>query len=114
MQSKKYKNQRGSILELTLRPNQEVKGFFTTAVASKDCQKIIGMKQPIIGYCTGNALTFSVVYKDCGSIYSVTGNFDKTREHIDVMGIINHQSEEATGKDCNSRFLTHDTWKACD
>ncbi|CAM2773138.1 TPA: hypothetical protein JBL19_10685 [Legionella pneumophila] len=112
MLSKKFKNQRDSILELTLLPNNQLEGYFTTAVASKECQQIIGQRQLITGLWTGNTLTFSVVYEQCGSIYSVVGNFDQEKNHIDVIGLINHQSDDATGKDCGSRYITHDTYNS--
>ncbi len=73
------------MLELAILPNNKIDGYFITAVASKECQQVIGKKHPIIGYWTGNAITFSVVYDQCGSVYSVTGNFDKEQNNIDVI-----------------------------
>lgn len=114
MTFKKYKNQRGSILELDILPNNKIQGNFITAVASKECQSVIGKKQSIIGFWTGNAITFSVVYDQCGSLYSVTGNFDMEQNTIDVIGLINHQSNDIAGQDCGTRFIAHDIYTAID
>ncbi|KTC65031.1 Uncharacterised protein (plasmid) [Legionella adelaidensis] len=114
MTLKKYKNQRGSLLELTFLPDNKTEGYFTSAVASKECPQAIGQRHPIIGYWIGNALTFSVIYEQCGSLYSVVGNFDKMQNSIDVIGLINHQSDDIVGKDCSARFISHDTYHLCD
>jgi hypothetical protein len=55
-----------------------------------------------------------VVYDQCGSVYSVTGNFDKEQNTIDVIGLINHQSDDTAGKDCGARFITHDSYTIID
>ena len=110
-----YKNQRGSLLEIEIMPDNKIQGFFTTAVASKSCQEAIGKKQPIIGYTVGNALTFSVVYPDCGSVVSITGNFVNHRHHrIDTLSIVNHQSDNVTHEGPGTRFIGHDSYRKVD
>ena len=107
-----YKNERGSVLELTLLPDNKIEGFFTTAVASKECQeKAIGKKQPIIGYTTGNVVSFSVVYPQCGSVLSVIGNFDDKQNIIDTMAILNRQATDIIHEGPGSRLIGHDTYK---
>ncbi|MBA2653005.1 MAG: hypothetical protein H0U73_12190 [Tatlockia sp.] len=109
-----YKNQRGSLLELEVMPDNKIQGFFTTAVASKSCQEAIGKKQPIIGYTVGNVLTFSVVYPSCGSVVSITGNFGKKQTKIDTLSIVNHQSVDITHEGPGSRFIGHDSYRKID
>jgi hypothetical protein len=110
MAFKKYKNLRGSILELALLPDQKMEGYFTTAVASPECQDIVGKPQAIVGGWTGNVLTFSVVYPSCGSVYTAVGNFDKDQQSIDVLGLVNHQADDVAGKDCTARRIGHDVY----
>lgn len=49
------KNQRGSTLNLTLNDNGSVSGTFETAVASKNCQQVIGKARPVTGFYSGNS-----------------------------------------------------------
>jgi hypothetical protein len=106
-----FKNKRGSLLELNLQSDNQVSGFFTTAVASKTCPDAIGTKRPIVGYMVGNAVTFSVVYPMCQSVLSVTGNFTKNQEKIDTLSLLNHQASDITHEGPGARFIGHDTYK---
>lgn len=106
-----FKNQRGSVVELNLLENNQVEGYFTTAVASKACPQAIGTKRPVRGYTVGNALTFSVVYPMCNSVLIITGNFAKDQRAIDTMSILNLQAEDVTHEGPGARFIGHDTYK---
>ncbi len=79
-------------------------------MAFKSCQEAIGKKQPIVGYTVGNAITFSVVYQNCGSVVSITGNFVKNQKKIDTLSIINHQSDDVVHEAPGSRFIGHDRY----
>lgn len=108
-----YKNSRGSILELEFNQKEKLKGTFTTAVASKDCQDVIGVKRPLIGYIDNSAITFSINYPTCGSVVSLTGHINENREKISTIAIIARQTStypEAIG----SQFITHDTFVKVD
>lgn len=106
-----FKNQRGSILELNILEGNKIDGYFTTAVASKTCPKAIDQKRPIIGYITGNALTFSVVYPICNSVLSITGNMSKDKKNIDTISILNKQADDVTHEGPGARFIGHDTYE---
>jgi hypothetical protein len=106
-----FKNQRGSILELNVLENNKIDGYFTTAVASKTCPQAIDQKRPIIGYITGNALTFSVVYPMCNSVLSVTGNISKDKKVIDTLAILNKQADDVTHEGPGARFIGHDSYE---
>lgn len=106
-----FKNQRGSILELHVLKDNKIDGYFTTAVASKTCPQAIGQKRPIIGYITGNALTFSVVYPMCNSVLSITGNISKDNKVIDTLAILNKQADDVTHEGPGARFIDHDSYK---
>jgi hypothetical protein len=106
-----FKNERGSVLELNLMPDNKLEGYFTTAVASKTCPEAIQNKRPIIGYVAGNTLTFSVVYPSCGSVVSITGNFMQDKKGIDTIAIVNHQSNDISHEGPGARFISHDSYK---
>lgn len=106
-----FKNKRGSLLELTIQSDNQITGYFTTAVASKSCPDAIGTKRPISGYIVGNALTFSVVYPMCQSVLSFSGNFTKNQNNIDTISILTHQAEDIIHEGPGARFIGHDTYK---
>jgi hypothetical protein len=109
-----FKNQRGSILELSSLANNKIEGYFTTAVASKACPDAIGAKRPIIGYTVGNAMTFSVFYPMCNSVLSITGNFNKNQASLDTISILNLQANDITHEGPGARFIGHDSYKKID
>lgn len=109
-----FKNQRGSLLELNILADNKVDGYFTTAVASKECPDAIGKKQPIVGYIAGNALSFSVVYPMCGSVLSIIGNLDSKQKTIDTLSLLNRQADDITHQGPGSRLIGHDTYKNID
>ncbi len=106
-----FKNQRGSILELILLPDNKIEGYFTTAVASKTCPKAINTKRPISGYFIGNAITISVVYPMCSSVVSMTGNFDSKKQSIDTISILNKQAEDVIHEGPGARYIGHDFYE---
>lgn len=105
-----FKNQRGSILELTILEENKIEGYFTTAVASKTCPDAMNKKRPITGYLIGNALTFSVFYPMCDSVLSVSGNLDEAQESIDALSILNKQANDITHEGPGARFIGHDSY----
>lgn len=106
-----FKNKRGSLLELVIQSDNQITGYFTTAVASKSCPDAIGTKRPITGYMVGNALTFSVVYPMCQSVLSFSGNFTKNQNNIDTISILTHQAMDITHEGAGARFIGHDSYK---
>ncbi|MFJ1266949.1 avidin/streptavidin family protein [Legionella lytica] len=106
-----FKNQRGSTLELNLLENNKIEGYFTTAVASKTCPQVINQKRPLIGYVSGNALTFSIVYPMCNSVLSFTGNMSKDKKTIDTLSILNKQAEDIIHEGPGARFIGHDIFE---
>lgn len=104
-----YANTRGSVLTLDFAENN-LSGTFTTAVASKDCQEAIGMERPIVGFITGNALTFSVTYPSCGSVVTFIGNIENNKKTIDTTAIVAHQSTDTLKDGPGARMLSHDVF----
>ena len=106
-----FKNLRGSLLELTVKADNQITGYFTTAVASKSCPDAIGTKRPIVGYTVGNAVTFSVVYPKCEAVLNFSGNFTKNQSKIDTISLLTHQSTDITHEGPGARFIGHDIFK---
>lgn len=104
-----YKNTRGSTLILQINQDNTLSGFFTTAVASKECQQAIGMKRPIIGYIVKNALTFSVSYPECG-VVTFIGNIENDNQIIDTTSIVAHSSKEIAKEGPGARMIGHDVF----
>lgn len=109
-----FKNQRGSLLELTIQSENQISGYFTTAVASKTCPDAIGTKRPITGYMVGNALTFSVVYPMCQSVLNISGNFTQSQNKIDTLSLLTQQAVDSTHEGPGARFIGHDSFKKID
>lgn len=106
----KYKNNRGSELTINIGKEHNVTGHFITAVASKSCPQAIGTKRPIIGYVSGNALTFSTVYPMCDSVLSFSGNFFDNKKSIDTLSILIHQAKDIIHQGPGDRFIGNDTF----
>ncbi|WP_242604666.1 avidin/streptavidin family protein [Legionella busanensis] len=106
-----YKNERGSILQLNIQDNNKIDGYFTTAVASKTCPQAINVKRPITGFMIGNAITVSIVYPMCESVLSLSGNFDKNKQTLDTISILNKQAENIIKEGPGARFIGHDFYK---
>lgn len=104
-----YQNTRGSILKLEINSDHTLSGFFTTAVASKECQQAIGMKRPIIGYIAKNALTFSVSYPECG-VVTFVGNIENNKKLIDTTAIVAHPSSQIAKEGPGVRIISHDVF----
>ncbi|EKD71293.1 MAG: hypothetical protein ACD_46C00221G0018 [uncultured bacterium] len=104
-----YQNTRGSILKLSINSDNTLTGFFTTAVASKECQQAIGVKRPIVGYITKNALTFSVNYPECG-VLTFIGNIEDNQKIIDTMAIVAHSSNHIAKEGPGARMISHDVF----
>jgi hypothetical protein len=106
-----YKNARGSVLTLHFTSKDTLSGTFTTAVASKECQQVIGQERPIIGYIIDNAITISVDYPTCGSVLSFIGNIESDKKIIDTTSILAHQSTQIATQGPGARFIGHDIFK---
>lgn len=100
-----FKNHYGSILEITAGKDGSIQGYFTTKVATKDCQQVIGQKSPVVGFLTGNALTLSIHYPSCGSAVSIIGNF-KDKKNLDTTWIAAHQIDPSKNS-LSSQFMGH-------
>ncbi|WED42736.1 avidin/streptavidin family protein [Legionella cardiaca] len=105
-----FKNGKGSVLELSSTKEGALTGYFTTAVASKECQQVIGQKRPVVGFLTGNAFTISIDYPDCGSALSIVGNLGKDNKTLDTTWVVVHQAAVQRKKDLGARFMGHNTY----
>ncbi|STX39910.1 avidin/streptavidin family protein [Legionella feeleii] len=105
-----FKNEKGSVLELTVAKEGNVTGYFTTAVASKECQQAIGQKRPLVGYLTGNAFTISIDYPDCGSALSIIGNIAENKKSLDTTWVVAHQALSNQQPNLGARFIGHNSY----
>lgn len=92
-----YKTESGSTLEFMVGPKDSILGLFTTAVASKECQQVIGVAKPVIGWVSKNAITFSVNYPECDAVITFVGYMSSDGKSIDTTSIIAHESSAAPG-----------------
>ncbi len=104
-----FKNQRGSVLHLTIHSDNTLDGYFTTAVASKSCQQYIGKKRPIMGYIVKNALTVSASYPECG-VLTYIGHINENQKMIDVTAVVAHPSQPSTKEWNDAKMLGHDVF----
>jgi hypothetical protein len=104
-----FKNNYGSILEISVADNTSVTGYFTTKVATKDCPQVINQKRPVVGFLSGNALTLSINYPDCGSAVSIIGNLKDDNKSIDTTWMIAHQL--ASANNLNAQFIGHQNYQ---
>lgn len=102
-----YKNTRGSTLKLQINEDHSLTGFFTTAVASKECPQAVGSERPIVGYIAKNALTFSVSYPECG-VVTFIGNIEDNLKIIDTTAIVAHASTQISKEGPGARMISHD------
>lgn len=105
-----YKNTRGSVLELQVDSKDTLSGTFTTAVASKECQQVIGTKRPVTGYITNNTITISISYPDCGSVVTFIGNMDTDKKTIDTTAVAAHPNP-VFAQGSSTQLISHDTFK---
>lgn len=105
-----FKNNYGSILEITVNDDDSVQGYFTTKVATKDCPQVVGQKRPVVGFLTGNALTLSIDYPSCGSALSIIGNLKKDNNIIDTTWVAAHQVDPTKDR-LSARFIGHNKYK---
>ena len=103
-----FKNLHGSILEITIGKDDSVQGYFTTKVATKDCQQVVGQKRPVVGFLTGNALTLSIDYPSCGSALSIIGNL-KDKKFLDTTWIATHQADPSKNS-LSAQFMGHNKY----
>ncbi|WP_043873244.1 avidin/streptavidin family protein [Legionella massiliensis] len=106
-----FKNENGSVLELSAGENSTVSGYFTTAVATKECQQAVGQKRPVVGFLTGNALTLSIAYPDCGSALSIIGNLKDDNKAIDTTWVVSHQLASAKNQGLAAQFIGHNIYQ---
>jgi len=102
-----YKNDRGSILELSFNKQEALSGTFKTAVASKECKQVIGKSRPVEGYIDGSAITLIISYPSCGSLLSLSGHINKEKNMINTIAVITHQMKTFTDGP-GSQMITHD------
>ncbi|KTC86984.1 avidin/streptavidin family protein [Legionella brunensis] len=105
-----FKNEKGSVLELTSSKDGSLSGYFTTAVASKECQQAVGQKRPVVGFLTGNAFTISIDYPDCGSALSIIGNLSQDNKFLDTTWMVVHQAPASKNKDLGARFMGNNSY----
>jgi len=108
-----YENQRGSTLVLKghklTKNTGTITGTFTTNVASKNCQSVIGKPTPIKGYYDGNAITISKIFPKCGVAIATIGNLEKNKK-LDMLWIVAFQGKQTETEDWNTRMIGHDIY----
>lgn len=105
-----YKNGYGSLLKLSTASDNRIHGTFTTAVASANCQKVIGVERPIIGYQVNKVVSFIVTYPECGSLVSFTGHMNADNE-IEMTALVTRQPIDQGKKEFNEQMVNHAVFK---
>lgn len=106
-----WKNARGSTLTLQFLDKNALSGTFTTAVATKQCPKAVGMKRDINGFIVKNAITISVSYPDCGTVLTFIGNIDKQNGTLETTSILAQQADQVFAEGNGIQLITHDSFK---
>lgn len=113
-QTFKFRNQRGSTLSITKQQTGNnagtITGTFSSAVASKDCQQMIGKPVPVTGVYNGNAIAFSINYPQCNTVVGMVGNFNGSNT-IETIWIDNNQGSNTQGQDWDTRVIGHDEFQ---
>ncbi len=104
--SGKWKNTRGSVLEIKQDKEGNITGTFKTAVAST--KKCIGYPAPIKGFVNGNAIALTIDMKGCGSptVLSQIGLLDEETNQIQTTSLILKRGND----EWNSKNLCNDTY----
>jgi len=66
-----FVNQAGSTMSFTLDEQGAIKGNYTSALGCG-----IGKQRPLVGWRNIKAITFSVIFEECGSVASWVGHSD--------------------------------------
>lgn len=106
-----WKNTRGSTLTLQFLDKNAISGTFTTAVATKQCPKAVGLKRDINGFVVKNAITISVSYPDCGTVLTFIGNIDKQNGTLETTSILAQQADQVFVEGNGIQLITHDSFK---
>lgn len=106
-----WKNSHGSVLTLQVLDKNALSGTFTTAIATKQCPKAVGMKRNITGFIVKNAITVSVSYPDCGTVLTFIGNIDKQNGTLEATSILAQQADQIFAQRNSVQLITHDSFK---
>jgi hypothetical protein len=108
-----YKNQRGSIMELVLHPQEgntgAITGSFTTAVGN--CKSDIGVAMPLTGFFNGNTISISVNFPHCKQVVAMTGHLLEENNTLYTLWLDAAQSVDPMKKDWTANISGADYYK---
>ncbi len=108
-----YKNQRGSIMELVLHPQEgntgTITGTFTTAVGN--CKTDMGVPVPITGFFNGNVISVSVNFPHCKQVVAMTGHLLEEDNALYTLWLDASQSADPMKKDWTANISGADYYK---
>ncbi len=108
-----YKNQRGSIMELVLHPQDgnvgTITGTFTTAVGN--CKTDMGVAMPITGFVNGNAISVSINFPHCKQVVAMTGHLLEENNTLYTLWLDASQSADPMKKDWTANISGADYYQ---
>ena len=102
-----YKNQRGSILTITLSDTGTITGTFLSAVGT--CAA--GKQMPVTGSINGNAIALVVDLKECKKVIGMTGNLTNDNNDLHTLWLVAAHSDDPQAKDWNSNIVGADHYQ---
>lgn len=107
-----YKNQRGSVLDLSFHMLDEnigiVDGTFTTAVGNCDADK--NKPLPISGYYNGNVISITVNFPHCKQVVAMTGYISADKSKLTTLWLDAMNATDPNGSDWNSNIIGNDSY----
>ena len=111
--SVRYKNQRGSVLELIKQSGAvagtgNLTGSFITAVG--DCKADMNVPVPVTGYYNGNALALSINFPHCKQVVTMTGNLSTDENSLNTLWLDAKQAVDPVRANWNSNVIGADSF----
>ncbi len=107
-----YKNQRGSVLNLTMHAQSAetgtLSGTFTTAVGN--CKTDMNVPVPIVGFYNGNVVALSINFPHCKQVVSMTGNLNADKTALSTLWLDANQVADPVHVGWNANIVGADQY----
>jgi hypothetical protein len=105
-----YKNDHGSILNLTMNPDGKdtgtLTGTFTTAIGN--CAAAIGKTAPVTGFYNGRSMAITMNFPGCKQVVAMKGHFIKNKEVLNTLWLGVNTAKETVEPQWDSTIVGHD------